>query len=288
MTAIGIAQTCAKRLGITSPSAIVGSTDGNIILLQAMIERTAQELRNEYAWPELQQEYSFTLSSGVASYALPYDFDYFMSESLWNRTQNWPLLGPIDAVAWQQYKSGLITSLPLQRFRVKYWGTNQFFIDPTPGVSENGQTCVYEYISRNVIRPKTWVASTVWTGNSNCSYNGYIFTRNSTGAATTGTSAPTPSSLNDGSITWALYTTPYDTILGDNEEVILDNQMIADGACWRWKAERGFDFENLKAMADVQKDSHKTDLTSYGVLTVGGPRRRSPMIGVWNYPDGDY
>lgn len=259
-----------------------------MILLKAMIEQAAQEIREEYPWPELQREYTFTLATSTDSYVLPGDFNSLLSETLWNRTQNQPLLGPIDAEEWQQYKSGLITSVPLERFRVKGWGTNQFYIDPTPGSTENGQTCAYEYISRTCIRPKKWVASTSWAGMQYCSYNGYIFDRGSTGAATTGTTAPTPTVPNDGSIAWTLYTSAFETINHDNDEIILNNQIVIDGAVWRFKRERGFDYEALMKLAEDQKEGKKTDLSGSGIVSLNRRTPRLPMIGVWNYPEGNF
>ncbi len=166
MSLLTIAQTCAKRLQITSPSAVIGNTDNNMVLLLAMIEDGVQNIRNEFLWPELQREWLFYTIPGVDAYPLPGDFNNALVESVWNRTQKWPLLGPVDASSWQTYKSGLVPTLPRQRYRIKGFSNNQFFIDPTPTVSE---LCVQEYISRNVIRPKKWVANTAYL------FNDYVF-----------------------------------------------------------------------------------------------------------------
>lgn len=261
-----------------------------MILLKAMIETALTDIASEYPWPELQREYTFTLATSTASYALPGDFNRFQMETMWNRTQKWPLIGPLDAVEWQQYKSGLVTTLPRQRYRIKYWATTQFFVDPTPSSSENGQTCVYEYISATTLRPKTWVASTSWAGISYCSYNGNIYDRGGTGAATTGTTAPTHTSgtVSDGSINWTYVSAAYSTIIDDSDEVILDNTMITDGAIWRFKQERGLDFEDLRQQANNQKDANKTNLSSAGVLTINKMRGGAFMIGPWSYPEGNF
>jgi len=288
MTILTLAQRCAKRLLLTSPSSVVGSTDNNIILLQAMIELAAEEIRDSFEWPELQKEHTFTLATNTASYALPADYNSTVNESLWNRDQNWELIGPLSPQEWQLYKSGLISDIPRQRFRIKGWGTNQFFIDPTPSSSENGQTCAYEYMSRTCFRPKTWAASTSWTGMRYCSYNGYIFDRGGTGAATTGSdNAPTPSDLTDGSITWTLYSSSFETINHDNDECILDNKMIVDGAVWRFKRERGLDYEGLRRDAEAQIEISKVKLQGSETLSIQGGSGY-PIIGFHNYPTDDY
>lgn len=290
MTILAIAQTCAKRLMLTVPSTFIGSTSNNMILLKAMIDLTIDEIRDEYPWPELEKEYTFTLSTSVESYALPGDYDRKQNETLWNRDQNWPLIGPMDAVLWQQYKSGLITSLPRQRFRIKGWGLTQFFIDPTPSTDENGQTIAYEYISKTARRPKTWTSGTVWTGLRYCSYNGYIFDRGTEGAATTGTdNAPTPADLTDGLITWTLLSTAYESFTYDSDEVILDNEIITQGAIWRFKRERKLGHLELQESAEKEFDKAKTKLSGATVIDFKRGGQKAPyMINESNYPDGSY
>lgn len=290
MTVLSIAQMAAKRIGVQSPSTLLGSSDGNVILLRTMLERAVQEIRNEFPWPELQKELLFTLATSTANYVLPTDFDRFQNETLWNRTQRWPLLGPVDAVLWQVYKSGLITTLPRQRFRVKGWQTNQFYVDPTPGASDNGQICVFEYISRTCIKPKTWVTSTSWLGLRYCSYNGNIYDRGSEAAATTGTNPPTVTSgsVSDGSITWTFTNAVFDTVTYDSDDVILDNEMITDAIVWMFKQQRGFDFEDDRRIANNQKDMAKSRLQGATTLSVNRRDYMPPYIGILSYPEGNF
>lgn len=290
MTVLLLAQTIAQRLQFNPPSSVIGSTDANVILIKAMMEQTAQEIASEYAWPELQREYTFTLVTDTPSYATPSDYDRYLTQTLWNRTQKWPLIGPLTPQEWQTYKSGLVTTFPRQRYRLKYWGNTQFFIDPTPTSTENGQTIAFEYISQTVFRPKTWIASTSWAGLQYCSYNGNIYDRGGTGAATTGTTAPTHTSgsVSDGSITWTYTNSIFQTINNDNDESILDEKMIIDGAVWRFLQARGQDFEIYKAQADEHKELAKTRLSGAGILTIGRNVDDTWLIGPWSYPEGNY
>lgn len=285
-TALFVARSCAQRLQLPSPSALVGGVDNNMILLKELLEQTVQEIRNSFPWPELQKEYTFTLATSTANYVLPSDFDSIQMETLWNRDQKWPLIGPLDAVAWQFYKSGIVATFPMQRFRIKGWQTNQFYIDPTPDSGINGQTMAYEYISRTCIRPKTWAATTVWTGNQYCSYNGNIYDRGGVGVATTGTIAPTWTSgiQSDGAISWAYSNASYEVINNDTDEFILDSEMITDGAVWRFLQARGLDFEDYRARAEEQIDLAKSRLMGGSVLNVARMQMNAPMIGLWSYP----
>lgn len=264
-----------------------------MILLKEMIHLAAQEIHDAFPWPELEKEYTFTLATSTPAYALPGDLDRLQMETLWNRSQFWPIIGPLDAIQWQHYKSGAISSFPHQRYRVKTWQTKQFFIDPTPTSSENGQTVAFEYITSNNFRPKTWVASTSWTGMQYCSYNGNIYDRGGTGAGSTGTTAPTHTTstpTSDGSLTWTYLTdSVFDSINHDNDETILDQSMIIDGAVWRFKRERGYFYETFEQAEKDSIDIEKSKLAGSGIISA---RLRdsgySIAIGVKNYPVSDF
>jgi hypothetical protein len=267
---------------------LLTSTDNNVLLLRQLIEEAAQNISQEFPWPELQKEYTFTLATSTAAYALPGDFDRQLSETHWNRTSHWPLDGPLNAGEWQTYKSGLSGSIPNQKFRVKGWGSTQFYIDPTPTSDENGDTMAYEYIIRTVFRPKTWAASTVFAAASYCSYNGNIYYTSAGG--TTGATPPThvTGSASDDVVTWVYQTTYFDTVTADTDETIIDQRLVIDRVIWRFKQERGLDFAELKAEAEARKDMAMTKLDGAGDIMVQAVDAVPAMIGPWSYPESDY
>lgn len=412
MTILTIAQTCCNRLQITAPtSSFPTSTDNNFILLKALMEEVGRAIRDEYPWPELTKQHAFNLLNGVDAYPLPGDYDRTLSETWWNRTQRWPLIGPMTAQDWQLYKSGLITTLPRQRFRPKYWATNQFFIDPTPTSDENNQLCVYEYISQSIFRPANWIANTAYTTSSYVSSNGIIlkgqtngtsanngqspqwgtdntvvwdpipdyvasqvyyegqyvyanskvyqvttqglssagtpsvasgsetlgtvvfeFQSNASawvggtayavgdfssanshayrctvagtsgrvspkfyvvyGAVTTATGVVAPAvttkRVADGTAVWDVYESPYITINADADECILDNDMFTDQVVWRFKQERGLDFEDLRRQAEEGKETSKTKLSGSQVLNYNSRSGYPPVLNLGNYPEGNF
>lgn len=405
MTILTIAQTCAQRLQIASPSSFYGTTDNNMLLLNAMILRTINEIKDDYLWPELQKEYTFTTIANQPSYRLPADFDRFVMESLWNRAQRWPLIGPTDAGEWQIYKSGIVTSMPRQRYRIKGWSDQQFFLDPTPSTNE---TIVFEYVSSSTIKPKAWVLNTAYALNVYVSNNGLILKCTSNGTSNNGVQSPefgrdgtcfwsnvpvyvasadyyigqyvfansnvyqctvagkgsatapshssgsvvngtctflfistpaawvagtayttltsfvynstdcyqciqtgisglnapkfrsvltatgvpgatTTDTITDGTVIWTVQTAAYDTFTADTDNVILDNQIITDGAVWRFKQERGFNFEDLRKQAFEQLETSKTRLQNTDVLSMRGGGTNDPMpLSVLNYPIGSF
>jgi hypothetical protein len=286
MSVLTVIEAASNRLGLLYPA-----EDNNYNLLVAMIEQAAQEIRNAYAWPQLQKEYTLTLATDTASYVLPGDLDRVQFETFWNRTQSWPLYGPIDPVDWQNYKSGLVGSLPRQRFRVKGFADKQFFIDPTPSATEDGQTCVFEYVTKSVFKPKTWVTLTSWAGLQYCSYNGNIYDRGGVGAASTGAAPPTHTSgaVTDGVITWTYLSSAYEYIVSASTDLcLLDEQLIIDGAVWRWKRQRGYEYQELRDDAERTIERATTKLEgARSVSMLGEPSPWSP-IGLRNYPVQDF
>lgn len=147
MTLLTIAQTVAQEAGVSSPSAVVGSTDQTAVQLLALINRSGKVLARR-AWQVLQKEYTFSLVASQAAYNFPTDLGYFQDYTIWDRTQFWALRGSLTGTQWQQYKSGLQSTTPRQRFRIKL---GQIYIDPTPSSTDS---MVIEYVSN------FWVAVT--------------------------------------------------------------------------------------------------------------------------------
>lgn len=185
MTVLSVAQDIAARLQLTQPTTLLSVTDANTILIKTLMKQAVSDLVSEFAWPELQKIYSFTLIAGQDSYALPTDMERTLTETLWNTTQRWPLNGPLTAREWQTYKSGLVTTIPRQRFRIKGWTNKQFFIDPVPTSSEASQIIVFEYVTSLGIRPTAWTASTAFTLNEYRSWNDNVYKCTSAGTGST-------------------------------------------------------------------------------------------------------
>lgn len=99
---------------------------------------------------------------GQASYSMPTDYAYSMSQTFWDRNFKWQLLGPIDAQEWQVLKSGISPTGPRRRFRIF---NNTFNIDPVPGFSssDNNSIEVFEYYSNSWCQSTGGTAGTLQT-----------------------------------------------------------------------------------------------------------------------------
>jgi hypothetical protein len=381
-----------------------------MVLLQTMMLKTIDDIKDEFEWPELTREYAFKLVSGVDSYPLPGDYNFKLNQTLWNRTAKWPLIGPLNGQEWQTYKSGIVATFPRQRFRVKGIGYNKFFIDPPPDSSSEGQVCIFEYISRSAIVPVQWTPNTA--GGNQVSNNGlilysaagttanngqaptygvdntvlwdsvpdyvasmiyyvgqYVYANSkvykvttsglstatipsvTSGSETIGTavfqfqsnaspwvggtaynignftsanshayictssgisgrlspkfydvlpggsggsaqSAYPPNILYryiiDGTVTWYIIEAPFEIFTADTNQVVLDNGFIVDGTVWRYKAELGLDYEDLRKQAEDQKELAKTKLIGASSVNVGNRYGIPFGIGPWSIPEANY
>lgn len=146
MTLLSIVQNVAKEAGFSAPASVIGNSDDTAVLILALATRAGKLLARK-TWEVLQKEYTFSTVASTASYAFPSDLGYFLDYTIWDRTQFWALRGSLSAQDWQTYKSGLQSTTPRQRFRIK---GGLIFIDPTPSAVSS---MVIEYLSNLWVAP---------------------------------------------------------------------------------------------------------------------------------------
>lgn len=162
LTCLQIIQTACRRIGILAPNAAVGSTDPQIIQLLAISEEEGQELEERYNWQGLQTEATFTTvaaeSQGTLSTIAP-GFESIVNDTIWNRTLRRPVYGPSTQQVWQQDKAMQLNG-PFNKFRIK---NNAILFYPAPAA---GQTCAFEYNTKNWISTSIATTSEVWTNDA--------------------------------------------------------------------------------------------------------------------------
>lgn len=82
-----------------------------------------------------------TLTFSQTQYAMPSDFDRLVSNTEWDKSKHWIMLGPETSQQWQWLKSGFISTGPRMRFRVL---GGYFQIWPPSGVADY---IGFEYVS---------------------------------------------------------------------------------------------------------------------------------------------
>jgi hypothetical protein len=236
-------QRVCNEVGLPEPTLVVTSTDRQVKQLLATTYRVGNDVKSA-DWNKLEREATITLVDGQENYALPADYDVELSETEWDSTNDWPLIGPLSPSEWQALKNNTISSSEFERkFRIKGTALKTFYIDPIPDSTNAGDVLLFEYLSQNWIRPKTWTTGAVFTAGSYCFYDGVYFS--TVAGGTTGATAPTALALNDGGVTWVVSTAVY-SFTADTDEFILDEDLIGLGVQWNYLASKGLPYAHLE------------------------------------------
>ena len=141
MSLLEVCTAVADECGFAAPSQIIGSADDTAVQLLALANKSGRLLARK-PWQVLQKEHTFSTVDATADYALPSDFGWYINDTVWDRTDYWKMRGSLSPSEWQVYKSGIATSTPRSRFRVK---AGRLYIDPTPS---SVRSIVLEYVSK--------------------------------------------------------------------------------------------------------------------------------------------
>lgn len=242
MSILTIVQNAHKRLGLASPSTVYGNTETLVIQFLALLEEAGKEIRDRWQWPQCNKEASITLVSAQAGYELPDDFSYRINSTDWDRTNQWPTIGLISAPEWQRWKSGITTTPSRKLARIKGPITNKYTLHPTPDSGDAGDTLVYEFQSRNWLRPATaWAASTAYTtADYRYTSYGHIYKCASNGTSSTTEPTHTDGTAADGSTSWTYVV--YEDVLADTDVSLLNETLMTKELLWRWRAANRLDY----------------------------------------------
>lgn len=138
---LALVQDVCDRIGIQQPTSLVGSTDPQSRMLLRLMGQEGVELARRHNWQAITKETTFSTVASTEGYTIPTDFDRMVEGSMFNRTMNRPVAGPLTPQRWQQLKS-LLTASVWDAYRIR---GSQILMMPTPtGVS----TIAYEYVSK--------------------------------------------------------------------------------------------------------------------------------------------
>jgi hypothetical protein len=277
----------ADEVGLPQPSSVIGSSGNTQRQLLALTYRVLEEARKAVQWPQLSREHSITLVDSQANYALPTDIDYQHYNTHWSDDDNWEVIGPISSQEWQQRVRGAISTGPRQRFRIKGWLDNQFFLWPTPGTGEAGKVLYFEYQSTQAMRPQTWVTATAYNTGDYVWYNGNVYTADAGG--TSGGTAPTHTSgsTSDGGIAWTYSSDDYTQFLADTDVCKIHEDTIGLGVQWMWKRAKGLSYQGLQG--DFYKQLKRQSVALRGAKSLYMTRIEHPtFISSENVPDTGY
>lgn len=145
MTCLTIVQSVCKRVGLSSPTVAVGSTDVQILQIVELANEAGQETARRYPWTALLNVGSYTTvateSQGAIDTIAP-GLDYIINDTIWNRTLRRPVFGPKTPQGWEQNKAFALNG-PWSSYRI-IAGALAMYPVPTAG-----ESCYFEFISKN-------------------------------------------------------------------------------------------------------------------------------------------
>jgi hypothetical protein len=141
MSLLTIIQAAADRIGIPSPTAVISSSEPNVRMMLSLSNQEGVELARRHAWQRITNEHTFATVNGTVAYALPTDFDRLLEGTMYNRTQDRLVVGPITPQRWQQMQANLTVGT----WTAVYIRGNYLRLTPTPTAAE---TIAFEYVSR--------------------------------------------------------------------------------------------------------------------------------------------
>lgn len=149
MTALTIVNNVQDQLGLTRSTVVAASTDPQVRQLLSLLNVEGKVLAKRWNWQALKQESTFTTvaaeSQGAITTLAGADFDRFINDSMWNRTQRRPVFGPVTDTDWAMAKAATSTS-PFSSFRMR---GNAIRFNPVPAA---GDTVAFEWMSKNAFQ----------------------------------------------------------------------------------------------------------------------------------------
>lgn len=148
MTMLTVVQQFCLRTGIPSPVTVIGSTDTQVLQVMAILEEEGNDLSLRGGWNELIYEEDHTTlnqeDQGAMATIATNGFRYIKNNTIWDRTERLPVIGPADGQEWQSLK-GFISTGPRYIFRIR---GGRLLVNPDPPA---GNEWFFEYASQNWI-----------------------------------------------------------------------------------------------------------------------------------------
>jgi hypothetical protein len=143
MSLLEICQEALEEIGVDPPTTIVSGGDLGAQLM-ALANSTGRDIAKRHDWQALSTEGNFTTVATNEQCVLTTTFPYLRrikDNTMWNRTQQRRIIGPMSPQAWNRIAADSITPSTLN-FYIR--GNSLLF----PGTPVAGESVYFEYIDK--------------------------------------------------------------------------------------------------------------------------------------------
>jgi hypothetical protein len=162
MTLLTIVQNASDTIGLSRPSAVVSSTDGNVRTLLSFAQTEGRELLERFGWPATQKQATHTTLNaelqGVMTTIAP-GFSYIINNTFWNRTLTVPVPGPLSPQEYQALKARSSTG-PYSQYKLQ---AGNLYGYPAPSASD---TWVFEYQTNYFCKSSGGTDQSAWAADT--------------------------------------------------------------------------------------------------------------------------
>lgn len=148
MNLLQVVQQFCLRSGIPVPPTVNGSTDPQVLQIKALLEEEGNDLAQDGGWEALTYEATHTTvateSQGNIEDIATNGFRHIKNQTIWDRTDRLPVIGPLNGKEWQGQKAIVLTG-PRYQFRIR---NKELIVTPVPVA---GHEWAFEYESKNWI-----------------------------------------------------------------------------------------------------------------------------------------
>lgn len=263
-TILEIVKNFCYRLNLPAPASVVGVATPTEQQYLSIFKYVGDELRNRpYQWPQLKRGYTFTTTTNERRYQLPGDFYRILESNQWDTTNSWPMRGPVSDYQFTVREFAVVSLQTRKAYRLigpvnylyntsPYSQRSQGWFEIDPPGANNTDELFMGYVSCNWIWPRDWVTATLYSAGDIRSGAGYVY-RTAAGG-TSGATRPdwSTGSDSDGTVTWTVYTEPYqvdasNTALNDGDICLFDDSLMIEGMRWAYKRAKGMDYQQERS-----------------------------------------
>lgn len=147
MNVLEIVQRFTNAVGISEPSTAVANQAEDVAQIVELLNQEGRALSARHMWQALTYEASFTTvateSQGTLTTIIgaTQQLRRIVNDTIWDRTSQVPILGPLSSQRWQAQKSSSLSG-PYSEYRIR---GNTLRFDPAPTA---GHTCYFDYVSK--------------------------------------------------------------------------------------------------------------------------------------------